>query len=210
MYENHVFTATWTETELVKADDYDISFSTYYDEVEHEKDVTYKERFDNKKFCQLTTLQQSRVITALFGDYITYGKPYDMQLYRYKYSDAQLMKRLLDKKASGVCGDYALYQMLIFDQIGIESHYYHSSKAEHAYVIFNVKNASGKSLWIGSDYNIWTPITFTSKKSNDWTVRDVSSKKMKEIKSNSMSITKADIEEALVRDDVTLECIGFN
>jgi hypothetical protein len=197
MYENRVFHATWTEQELVKADDYDISFSTYYDEVEHEKDMTYKQRFGNKKFCQLTTLQQSRVITAFINDYITYGEPKDIQRNRSKYSDAQLMKRLLDKKASGTCGDFTLYMMLIFDQIGIESHCYHSSNANHAFVIFNVKNASGKSLWIGSDYSIWTPITFTEDRVYDWTVKDVSSKKMKEIKSNSMSITKADIEEAL-------------
>jgi hypothetical protein len=210
MYENHVFTAIWTETELVKADDYDISFSTYYDEVEHEKDVTYKERFNNKKFCQLTTLQQSRVITALFGDYITYGKPYDIQENRSKYSDAQLMKRLLDKKATGVCGDYTLYQMLIFDQIGIESHYYYSNEANHAYVIFNVKNASGKSLWIGSNYGDFKQVKFTSSIANDWTVRDVSSKKMKEIKSNSMSITKADVEEALVSGWIGFDSVGFN
>lgn len=64
------------------------------------------------------------------------------------------MKTLYENKAVGVCSDYARYELLAFEQIGIKGYYNASSYLDHAWSVYKVKNSKGKTLWIPFDYGI--------------------------------------------------------
>lgn len=64
------------------------------------------------------------------------------------------MKTLLDNKAQGVCEDYARYEILVFEQLGIPCWHNSSGKLNHAWSVVKVKNSKGKTLWIPFDYGI--------------------------------------------------------
>ena len=74
------------------------------------------------------------------------------------------MKTLLDNKAHGVCEDYALYEMLVFDQLGISCWHNSSGKLNHAWSVVKVKNSKGKTLWIPFDYGINFPLSCGKKR----------------------------------------------
>ena len=195
-YTKKEFYVSWDEPAIVKADDYEETGSWVEGTISHTYYTTYKKEW-KKDFCDLTTLQQARVLTAHITQYMggTGGK--DIQVNKNGYTKSQLMKRLSTKKASGSCGDKALYQMLVFDQIGIPSYYNCSDKANHAVVAFKVTNSAGKTGWLASDGLTGTsdliPVCFAG----DWRLRYASAKVVKDAKANKL--TKEDFKEILIK-----------
>lgn len=191
-YTKNEFNATWTEERIVKANDFEETGNWVKEEVGFDEYYTYKQLW-KKDFCNLTTLQQARVITAQIRDYITWGGDEDIQVNKNCYSNSKLMQRLATKKATGVCGDFALYQMLVFDQIGIPSYLNLSYKANHGVVAFKVTNSAGKTGWVSSNSGAWNSVMFFS----DWTLRNASSKIIKDAKAHSF--TADDVKEIRVK-----------
>ena len=191
-YTKNEFNATWTEERIVKANDFEETGNWVKEEVGFDEYYTYKQLW-KKDFCNLTTLQQARVITAQIRDYITYGGNEDIQVNKNCYSNSKLMQRLATKKATGVCGDFALYQMLVFDQIGIPSYYNRSNNQSHAVVAFKVTNSAGKTGWVASEYGHWDTPSFTG----DWTFRNATSKVIKDAKAHSFNAD--DVKEIRVK-----------
>lgn len=69
-------------------------------------------------------------------------------------SGSKGMKHLYKGTASGVCEQYAEYECLLWEQLGI-THYKNSSyKISHAWTVVKVKNSKGKILWVPFDYGI--------------------------------------------------------
>ena len=203
-YTKNDFYASWEEAVYVKADDYEETRSWVLDQVTHEEYYTYKQLW-KKDFCNLSTLQQARVVTAQIGAYIPYGNSEDIQVNKKGYSEGQLMKRLATRKASGTCGDIALYQCLVFDQIGIKSYLCYSEKRNHGIVAFKVTNSAGKAGWLSSDSGHWGK----GKLAGDWKLRYASKKVIKEV--NTMTFSNEDIQEAFVKgyDDYVIHRDGY-
>ena len=191
-YTKNEFNAVWTEERIVKADDFEETGNWEKEEVGFSEYYSYKQLW-KKDFCNLTTLQQARVITAQIRDYITYCGDKDIQVNKKGYTKSQLMQRLATKKAKGECGDFALYQCLIFDQIGIPSYLNLSYKANHGVVAFKVANSSGKTGWVASEYGYWSTPFFMG----DWTFRNATSKVIKDAKAHSF--TADDVKEIRVK-----------
>lgn len=64
------------------------------------------------------------------------------------------MKYLLTGKARGVCHHFALYECLLWKQLGITGYYNSNVSINHAWSVVKVKNSKGKTLWIPFDYGI--------------------------------------------------------
>lgn len=64
------------------------------------------------------------------------------------------MKSLYTGNAFGVCVQYAQYECLLWDQLGITNYYNSSNKISHAWSVVKVKNSKGKTLWIPFDYGM--------------------------------------------------------
>lgn len=147
--------------------------------------TSHKKQNGNKPFYKLSTCMQSAIIGSNFDDngskYITYeykavtDKDFsDCDFQGYKgYSNSELMLRLLKGQAQGVCGDFAQYQMLIFDQIGLTSYLAASYEdANHGVAVVKVKNSNGKVMWVC--YDMGGACTFKAIINhwggNDWSV----------------------------------------
>lgn len=64
------------------------------------------------------------------------------------------MKHLWKGTARGVCHEYALYECLLWEQLGITGFYNSYSGWNHAWSVVKVKNSKGKTMWIPFDYGI--------------------------------------------------------
>ena len=181
-------------------------------EVAHDEKSTFRKEW-KKNFCDLSTLQQAEVIAYGIDDpdgkytttkgYFTYDEThsysnYDMQVNSKNYTKSQLMKRLYTRKATGVCGDRALYLGLVMSNVGIQNGFYESEKDNHACVIFKVTNSAGKSGW-GIAENT---LGFTRKGycrgegGSDWTIRNASAKMIKDAQTNHFE--PEDIKELVI------------
>lgn len=67
---------------------------------------------------------------------------------------AQGMKHLYKGTARGVCHHFALYECLLWEQLGIPGYYNSYSKWNHAWSVVKVKNSKGKTMWVPFDYYI--------------------------------------------------------
>lgn len=67
---------------------------------------------------------------------------------------AKGMKSLYKGNAFGVCVQFAQYECLLWDQLGITNYYNSSNKISHAWSVVKVKNSKGKTLWIPFDYGM--------------------------------------------------------
>lgn len=81
------------------------------------------------------------------------GVTYDLEK-RTATTGSKGMKYLYNQKASGVCVQYAQYECLLWDQLGITNYYNSSDKISHAWSVVKVKNSEGKTLWIPFDYGM--------------------------------------------------------
>ena len=199
VYTESTIHAVWWEDVYVKADDFEITGNWVLDEIPHGGDLTYKQVW-KKNFCDLSTLQQARVVTCFINDYVTYGSPRDIQVNKKGYSKGQLMKRLATRKASGTCGDITLYEMLVFDQIGIKSYFNESEMHNHAICAVKATSLNGKTGWMAFDNGSPDKVRFY----DDWRLRDASSKVVKDAKAHGF--TESDIQEIKVKgldDDAT-------
>ena len=207
MYTKKQLEAHISEEQIVKASDFEETGNWEKKVVFWDETFTYKDKW-KKDFCDLTTMQQARVITATirYGDgvderngaYIHYGAPKDIQVNQNCYTKSQLMRRLVTKTASGTCGDIALYQCLIFNQIGITSYYSCSDNANHAVVAFKVTNSAGKTAWLSADSGEWDCVWFVG----DWTLRNASKKVINEAKTNQFT-KYDDVKEVFIEGGVT-------
>ncbi len=64
------------------------------------------------------------------------------------------MKYLYKGKAYGVCVQFAEYECLLWDQLGITNYFNSSYEINHAWSVVKVKNSKGKTLWIPFDYGM--------------------------------------------------------
>ena len=207
MYTKCSLQAIYTTEEIVKANDFEETGNWEKRRVEHIDNFTYKDKW-KKDFCDLTTMQQARVITATIhyndgvdernGAYIHYGFPEDIQVNQNCYTKSQLMRRLVTKTASGTCGDIALYQMLIFNQVSIPSYFNESANNNHAVVAFKVTNSAGKTAWLSADSGEWDCVWFVG----DWTLRNASKKVINEAKTNQFT-KYDDVKEVFIEGGVT-------
>lgn len=192
-YTKETLFASWYgEEKPVKAPDYEETGNWVLEREFFSKEFTYKSEW-KKDFCDLSTLQQARVINRFIPSYITYGNPMDIQVNKNCYTKSQLMKRLVTKKASGVCGDIVRYQMLVFDQIGITSYYNYSNNADHAVVAFKVTNSSGKTGWLSGNGSELCNVKFY----DDWILQSASSKIVKDVKTHKFN--ESDLNEIKVK-----------
>ena len=192
-YTKETMYASWYgEEKPVKAPDYEETGNWVLEREFFSKEFTYKSEW-KKDFCDLSTLQQARVITRFIPSYITYGNPMDIQVNKNCYTKSQLMKRLVTKKASGTCGDIARYQMLVFDQIGIPSYYNEIVRINHAIVAFKVTNSAGKTGWLAND----TTGLCNVKLNDDCRLWDASSKIVKDAKTHKFN--ESDLNEIKVK-----------
>ena len=193
-YTKETMYASWDgELKPVKAPDYEETGSWVLEREFFHKEFTYKSEW-KKNFCDLSTLQQARVITRFIPSYVNvnFGDR-DIQVNKKCYTKSQLMKRLATKQAQGTCGDITRYQMLVFDQIGIPSYYNRSSKLEHAIVAFKVTNSAGKTGWLANDNTGLCNVYFH----DDWYLQDASSKIVKDAKTHKFN--ESDLNEIKVK-----------
>lgn len=194
VYTKETQFAYWEgEEKPVKAPDYEETGSWVLEREHFSKDFTYKSEW-KKNFCDLSTLQQARVVTAFVPSYVNvnFGDR-DIQVNKHGYTKSQLMKRLVTKTAQGTCGDEALYQMLVFDQIGIPSYYNRSENIHHACVAFKVTDSKGKTGWLSADAGELCNVKFY----DDWYLRDASSKIVKDAKTHKFN--ESDLNEIKVK-----------
>lgn len=192
VYTKETQFAYWEgEEKPVKAPDYEETGNWVLEREHFSKDFTYKSEW-KKNFCDLSTLQQARVVTNFIMHYVPYNG-YDIQVNKNGYTKSQLMKRLATKKAHGNCGDITLYQMLVFDQIGIPSYYNRSENIHHACVAFKVTNSAGKTGWLSADAGELCNVKFY----DDWYLRDASSKIVKDAKTHKFN--ESDLNEIKVK-----------
>lgn len=193
VYTKETMYAFWYgEEKPVKAPDYEETGSWVLEREHFSKDFTYKSEW-KKNFCDLSTLQQARVITNFIMEYVPNRGAMDIQVNEKCYTKSQLMKRLSTKTASGTCGDITRYQMLVFDQIGIPSYYNRSSKHDHAVVAFKVTNSAGKTGWLASDNGELCNVKFY----DDWYLRDATSKIVKDAKTHKFN--ESDLNEIKIK-----------
>ena len=67
---------------------------------------------------------------------------------------SKAMKHLWKGTARGVCHEYALYECLLWEQLGITSYYNSDASWNHAWSVVKVKNSKGNTMWIPFDYGI--------------------------------------------------------
>ena len=116
-----------------------------------------------KNFCDLSDAMKIYAISSsnYFGcnrshDDVAYGMLYDYTFTTYypPSKDSLAMKQLYKNKATGVCQTFAMYEQLLFDQLGITSYFNSNDAINHAWSVVTVKNSKGKTLWIPFDYGI--------------------------------------------------------
>ena len=77
-------------------------------------------------------------------------------LHAKKDFQASYLQNLLDGKAEGVCNDYANYEELVFDTLGLKSYkntgYMHGGP--HAWSVVKIVNKAGKEFWVPFDYGV--------------------------------------------------------
>lgn len=64
------------------------------------------------------------------------------------------MKHLYKGTARGVCHHFALYECLLWKQLGITGYYNSYSGWNHAWSVVKVKNSKGKTMWVPFDYHV--------------------------------------------------------
>ncbi len=91
-------------------------------------------------------------IFTINPNYIDYGVKY---IYNDRgKSKLQGIKNLYKNEGSGVCDDYANYEIMLWNSLGLECYKATSNEISHAWSVLKVKNSKGKNLWIPFDYGI--------------------------------------------------------
>lgn len=127
-----------------------------------EEDITSQDQIILKKsyFCDLNSAM--KIYAIAYSDYFEcnsngkYSMKYKAKtagLSR-KYSYGTMMKKLYNNTASGVCEDYARYEICLFKALGITCYFNSSYKINHAWSVVKVTNSAKKTLWIPFDYGI--------------------------------------------------------
>ncbi|MCI5856528.1 MAG: hypothetical protein MR016_04075 [Agathobacter sp.] len=119
--------------------------------------------YGTDNFCDLSDAMKIYAISSskYFGcnsshDDVAYGMLYDYTFTTYypPSTDSLAMKQLYKNKATGVCQTFAMYEQLLFDQLGITNYFNSNDAINHAWSVVAVKNSKGKTLWIPFDYGI--------------------------------------------------------
>lgn len=76
-------------------------------------------------------------------------------------SRAELVTTLLAGKATGVCEEYAKYEVFVFSLLGIEAYCNKSMTLNHAWSVARVTNSAGKVMWVPFDYDIGPSYTLS-------------------------------------------------
>ena len=119
--------------------------------------------YGTENFCDLSDAMKIYAISSskYFGcnsshEDVAYGMLYDYTFTTYYLPSQEVlaMKWLYKNKATGVCQTFAMYEQLLFDQLGITNYYNNNHTISHAWSVVAVKNSKGKTLWIPFDYGI--------------------------------------------------------
>lgn len=114
---------------------------------------------EKEKFSALSDAMKIYAISK--SHYFDGNSPADYGMeYTYRKKDptttkgSKGMKHLYKGTARGVCHHFALYECLLWEQLGIPSYYNSYSKWNHAWSVVKVKNSQGKAMWVPFDYYI--------------------------------------------------------